>query len=353
MTGDGITPQAPASLAVEYIIPPFTVLDSRQGYWLERKQRWITWGLTGEAGRDASAYQWHMGGDNGASWKEADGSHTTVSTFDPVLCEIIYQWFSPAAGTVIDPFAGGVTRGAIAAKLGHTYYGIELRAEQVEANTRQASDLGVTPTWITGDSHDLDMLLTADVRADLIFTCPPYYDLEVYSGDVRDGSAFATYPRFLAWYTEIFAQAIARLHDDRFIILVVGDVRDPRGIYRGLIHDTVAVMRTLGVGLYNEAIYITPVGSLAMRTRKQFDTSRKLGRGHQQVLMFVKGDPRRATAAMGAVDPDAVASPQLGLFDLAATVAYPAENIPAHNGRPDPPEYVQVQGDDTDEEDWL
>lgn len=340
-----IAAQAPASLAVEYIIPPFTVLDGRQGYWIERKQRWITWGITGEAGRDATAYAWHMGGDNGASWQEAEGSHTTVSTFDPVLTEAMVQWFSPAGGTIIDPFAGGVTRGAIATHLGRTYYGIELRPEQVEANTRQATALGVAPSWITGDSHDLDALIPAGVRADLIFTCPPYYDLEVYSADKRDGSAFATYPAFLTWYTSIFDQAIARLRDDRFVVIVVGDVRDGRGIYRGLIHDTVAAMRTLNIGLYNEAVYITPVGSLAMRTRKQFDTSRKLGRGHQAVLIFVKGDPRRATAAMGAVDPDAVASPQLGLFDLAA-IADPAPP----NGAGD---YVQVQGDDIDEEDWL
>ena len=70
------------------------------------------------------------------------------------------------------------------------------------------------------------------------------------------------------------------------------------------------------------------------------------------MLVFVKGDPRRATAAMGAVDPDAVASPQLGLFDLAAIAdTDPRPHDPADwNGAG---EYVQVAGDDIDEEDWL
>lgn len=335
-----IAAQAPASLAVEYIIPPFTVLDGRQGYWIERKQRWITWGLEGEAGRDAPAYNWHMGGANGSSWEQSDGSHATTSVFDPVLCEIVYQWWSPAGGVVIDPFAGEATKGVIAAKLGRQYYGVELRPEQIAANMRQAERLGVAPTWIAGDSANVGALIPPGVTADLVFTSPPYYDLEVYSGHEADGSAFSTYDRFIAWYADILRQCVDRLAADRFVVLKVGDVRGPDGNYRGFISDTIGAMRDAGCALYNQAVYIMPVGSLAMRTRKQFTTSRKLGMGHQQVLVFLKGDARRATGVMGVVDPDAVESPQLGLFDLSPTSDTPAE-------------YVQVTGDDIDEEDWL
>jgi hypothetical protein len=41
------------------------------------------------------------------------------------------------------------------------------------------------------------------------------------------------------------------------------------------------------------------IGSLPLRVRKQFETSRKLGRTHQSVLIFCKGDPRRAAKACG------------------------------------------------------
>lgn len=41
-----------------------------------------------------------------------------TSIFDPVLCELVYRWFSPESGTVLDPFAGGSVRGIVASKLG-------------------------------------------------------------------------------------------------------------------------------------------------------------------------------------------------------------------------------------------
>jgi hypothetical protein len=39
-----------------------------------------------------------------------------------------------------------------------------------------------------------------------------------------------------------------------------------------------------------------------VRVGRQFDISRKLGRTHQNVMVFVKGDPRKATEACGAVE---------------------------------------------------
>ena len=34
-----------------FIIPPFSVLDTRQGYWQDRKRKWIALGIKGELGR--------------------------------------------------------------------------------------------------------------------------------------------------------------------------------------------------------------------------------------------------------------------------------------------------------------
>ena len=46
-----------------------------------------------------------------------------TSIFDPVLCEVIYNWFAPEKGIVFDPFAGGSVRGAVAEMLGRHYIG--------------------------------------------------------------------------------------------------------------------------------------------------------------------------------------------------------------------------------------
>src|SRR5216683_2853980 len=59
---------------------------------------------------------------------------TGTSIFDPVLCELVYRWFCPPDGAVLDPFAGGSVRGIVAAMLGRQYMGVDLSARQIEAN---------------------------------------------------------------------------------------------------------------------------------------------------------------------------------------------------------------------------
>ncbi len=87
-------------------------------------------------------------------------SESGTSIFDPVLCEICYKWFCTEGGTIIDPFAGGSVRGIVAAYLGYTYIGIDLRAEQIEANRQQAATIlagrEITPVWVTGNSRNID-----------------------------------------------------------------------------------------------------------------------------------------------------------------------------------------------------
>ncbi len=52
--GDGETQteeQARATLAERFLVPPFSVLDARQGYWQARKSAWIALGIQSELGR--------------------------------------------------------------------------------------------------------------------------------------------------------------------------------------------------------------------------------------------------------------------------------------------------------------
>ena len=102
-----------------FVVPPFSILDTRQGVWQGRKKDWIELGIRSEVGRE----------DNLVYTKNLDmGNLKGTSIFDPVLCEIGYRWFMPSSGgTIIDPFAGGSVRGVVAERLGYNYKGIELR----------------------------------------------------------------------------------------------------------------------------------------------------------------------------------------------------------------------------------
>jgi len=222
-----------------------------------------------------------------------------TSIFDPVVCELAYRWFTSPGQQVVDPFAGGSVRGIVAASMGRKYWGGELRQEQVEANREQAAEIcpGKPPEWTCGDS--LDTLELIAPAADFIFSCPPYGDLEVYSDDPADLSTME-YHTFIAAYKRIILRACSRLKDNRFAAFVVGDYRDKRGFYRDFVSETIKGFTNAGLHLYNEGILVTSVGSASMRVTKQFTASRKFAKTHQNVLVFIKGDPRKAVAEMDA-----------------------------------------------------
>lgn len=164
-----------SNLFDSFLFPPFSYLDTKTKRWLDRKKQWKELGIKSELGReDNLVFSANL---------QAPGLEGT-SIFDPVLCELGYRWFTPKTeSNIFDPFAGGSVRGIVAKVLGHNYTGIDLRAEQVSANYANAREIGLSDiNWICDDSLNIDHHIE-DESQDLLFTCPPYADLEVYSDD--------------------------------------------------------------------------------------------------------------------------------------------------------------------------
>jgi len=306
----------PASLKDSFIFPPFSILDTRSGVWQERKRKWLSLGfnsqetredveLIAKSGQSTAIYELRnkmresLGRD--PEWDEIldyakkKGMHVYegASIFDPVLCELLYKWFCTNGGSVLDPFAGGSVRGIVAGVLGYPYAGIDLRLDQVEANRKQAALLSLENVeWYDGDSNEvLDTYKPLD-GFDFLMSCPPYADLEKYSDDPKDLSNM-DYADFKDAYFSIIKKSIAQLKEDRFACFVVGDVRDKKGFYYNFVSDTIQAFRDAGMELYNEIILVNVVGSLAIRVRRQFNGGRKVGKMHQNVLVFYKGDPKK------------------------------------------------------------
>lgn len=239
------------------------------------------------------------GGHSGSplsAYTVSEDTQSGTSIFDPVLTELCYRWFCPPGGDILDPFAGGSVRGIVANVLGYGYKGFELRPEQVAANRAQAEALcpDSPPVWVTGDSAATVPAYAG--QADFVFSCPPYGNLEVYSDMPEDLSA-QPHEQFLLSYRAVIAAAVAKLKPDRFAAFVVGDFRCKKGFYRNFVGETVAAFEACGARYYNEAILVTAVGSLPIRVGKQFKAGRKLGKTHQNILVFCKGDPKRAAQA--------------------------------------------------------
>lgn len=278
------------SLSDRFIIPPFSVLDTRKAIWQDRKGWWLSLGINSEIGRDSKCQKFSKMVED-VAW---GGQKSGISIFDPVLCELAYLWFNTPKGKILDPFAGGSVRGIVASKLGFEYLGNDLRKEQIEANRINAKevlkDSELYPVWTCGDSLNIDNI-AKDYKADMIFSCPPYADLEVYS-DLKEDISNMEYHKFIKIYNEIIKKSCDLLKEDRFSVFVVGDVRDNNGYYYNFVSDTINAFLNAGMNLYNEIILVNAIGAKAMGANGYMKT-RKVGKVHQNVLVFYKGNPKK------------------------------------------------------------
>jgi len=264
----------------KFMEPPFSVLDTRTSSWQNRKKLWISKGLKSEVGRAENLLNY----SKSASLGEKD-----TSIFDPSLTELMYKWFCPDGGAILDPFAGGSVRGVVANYLGYKYSGIELRQEQVDSNREQALNIlpiENQPQWYCGDSEKL-LNDNWNLKFDFLFSCPPYADLEVYS-DLPDDLSNMDYKDFLTKYCSIIKKSLELLKPNSYACFVVGDVRDKQGYYLDFISDTKKAFINSGAKLYNEAILLNSVGTASMRANRIFSAGQKLVKIHQNVLIFKK-----------------------------------------------------------------
>jgi len=263
------------------MIKPFSILDTRSKEWQERKRWWInTYNIQSELGREDTESRARFWEDN------------TVSIFDATLCEKMYEWFCPKEGRVLDPFAGGSVRGIVATEMGFIYNGIDLSDEQIEANKKQSDK----PNWITGDSEwVIDSIY--DKTQDFVFTCPPYYDLEKYTDNPADLSNMNA-DSFDKKYYSILKKAAAKLKDNRFFAVVVSEVREQSvtgnykiGKYKGLVWKTIRACEEAGLHFYNDMILFNSQHQAARVVDTYFKRNRKIASVHQNILVFVKGNP--------------------------------------------------------------
>lgn len=265
----------------KFIEPPFSILDTRQGLWQARKRKWINKGLKSEVGRVATTFNTN-GTILGNNIKTDN-----ISIFNPGLCEVIYHWFCPINGTILDPFAGGSVRGIVANYLGYKYTGIDIRQEQIDSNREQAYeilDINNHPQWHVGDSNKV--LDDFNKKFDFIFSCPPYANLEKYS-DLEGDISNMRYTDFLINYESIIKKSCKLLKEGCYACFVVGEVRDKSGNYLGFVPDTIRLFKDCGMDYYNEAILLDPIGTAMLRAGGNMKY-KKLVKVHQNILVFKK-----------------------------------------------------------------
>jgi DNA modification methylase len=267
-----------------FIVPPFSVLNVGSDVWQARKKIWMN------RIKDTAQARSNVLRNNtqvGIDFMNIKGD--TTSILDPVLCEVLLHWFTNEGHQTFDPFAGDSVFGFCSAFKGRPFTGIELRKDQVEFNQKQIDDNGLDGKYICDDALNIKNHIKNE-SMDFMFTCPPYADLEIYS-DMPNDLSNMDYDVFFEVIKTVLTESYSRLKNDRFATVVIGEVRHKNtGAYLGIVPKIIQIMIAAGFNYYNEMILSTPIGNLHMRAGNYMSGSRKIGKQHQNVLVFYKGN---------------------------------------------------------------
>lgn len=164
--------------------------------------------------------------------------------YPPHLVEILFRWFAPSEGTILDPFFQSSTKKCISERLGFTY--------KEKANI----------------ADEVDM-----VYLDLLSRVHPDMTLEPYVKDIKE--------------------AVSHLSSDRFVVAHVQERRDGMLGYRSQLScELQQLMREMGYIYHNELCYITKGLDQIDDDHGKFLRTRIVPERHRSILVFFKGKVR-------------------------------------------------------------
>jgi SAM-dependent methyltransferase len=151
-----------------------------------------------------------------------------VSNFRPTVARALYERFSSAGDTIVDPAAGYGGRLLGALPLARTYIGIEPNPASVRANVAMVKALGervVARTTLIQACAEDALARLEPASAAFVLLSPPYYRRERYAQS--DSQSWVRYPDYERWKAgfleEVLQKCAACLRPDGHLALNVAN----------------------------------------------------------------------------------------------------------------------------------
>jgi len=164
-----------------------------------------------------------------------------LSEFNPTIAKNIISFWSESKDLVLDPFAGR-TRAIVSYAMDRKYVGYEISNDVIKHMKERFKELKIKTDSIKlihDDCYNMDI----KEKVDLIFTCPPYHNLEKYESCKGQLSDIKTYPKFLNELILRLNKASSKLKVGKYMCIVIGDYRK-NGNYLTIHSDLIQKMNT-------------------------------------------------------------------------------------------------------------
>jgi len=207
-----------------------------------------------------------------------------MSEFHAGMAENIIRYWSLPGARIVDPFAGRATRAVVSTKLGREYYGYEIAPNTHRRVLEHFEKLGINPNFYLSDGVALKE--TPNNFSDLIFTCPPYYNIEEYESVEGQLSDCESYDSFMEFVGKCAENCFRVAKSGSFCVWVVADFR--RGGKLIDFHgDTIQSFKKVGFN-YHDIIIMENLSPFAALSAVQSAYKRYAPKTHEYVVIFRK-----------------------------------------------------------------
>jgi DNA modification methylase len=173
------------------------------------------------------------------------GRGSFLSKFNSEYAKRIIEMWSKEGDDIVDPFSGRSSRPLVSTLMGRNYVGFDVikdnlqEAEEQYNTLKKERSLGKLKL-IHSSSEHIDKHLQ-DSSADMIMTCPPYFNIEKYESVDGQLTDIRTYEEFLKTYKVILEKSIKILKPGCFFVMVLANFRD--GKLRDFCSDTKDILK--------------------------------------------------------------------------------------------------------------
>lgn len=219
------------------------------------------------------------------------GRGSFLSKFNSEYAKRIIEMWSKENDKIVDPFAGRSSRPLVSTLLKRNYTGFEV----IESNLKEAQDqyddiskgrdMGKLKLINTSSSNILNHL--DKNYADMIYTCPPYFNIEKYESVEGQLTDIKTYDAFLKEYSKILEKASMVLKPSGFFVVVLANFRI-NGTFYDFVGDTKEVLKNTLI--YHDEIILEMSPAKRHPLYVQAITNLNCLKTHEYCIVFRKDD---------------------------------------------------------------
>jgi len=233
----------------------------------------------------------------GMSSQNVRGKSGGLSTFPPALAKFIVEFYSDVGATVLDPCAGHNSRMQVTYSLERNYIGYDVSKEFMKFNREvekeitgggAQSSMFQPKATITLREQSSEKMLEDSETIDLVYTSPPYWDIEFYGEEPEQLGYKKTYNEFLCGIQSIICECRRVLKKGKYCVFNINDFRKG-GMFYTYHVDIINAFKTAGF-LIHDIVIVKWASAIGACFASQVDERKITAKGHEYLIVGKKGE---------------------------------------------------------------